>query len=162
MHSLPTHLKYRPMSTQINMSNQVVEQDQQTEEARARCLVDYQVWWRSREATGTEADETGGQVDEAQQTATVSELLKKYCDLVWYARKHDWMRKNPSVAQGCAHVKRLYPEEVADLDGDDWETAKWAHGFNSGMLACLRLLHPENSPKKIHPARLANFPSLHT
>ena len=96
------------------MSAQIVEQDQQTEEARARCLVDYQVWWRSREATGTEADEAEMQVDEAQQTATVSELHKKYCDLVWYARKHDWMRKKPSVARGCAHVKRLYPEEVAD------------------------------------------------
>ena len=74
-------------------------------------------------------------------------LSKKYLDLVWYARSHPasdteyWLKVPESIRdgafQGQMRVEEDYPDEVTALrDGD----SDWQHGFNSGMLAAIRLI----------------------
>lgn len=67
------------------------------------------------------------------------ELHEKYFQLVWLARKYPEDYKNPKIAKVIDQVNFDYPDEVVELsspiDGD------WHHGFNSGMLACIRLIH---------------------
>ena len=89
----------------------------------------------------------------------INRLEKKYFDLVWYARKprdeNDEVtvvmmtRDHPTtleIAEGAtqqaAKVAKKYPEEVAELNSDDGD---WSHGFNSGMLAALRLVQEMES-----------------
>jgi len=71
---------------------------------------------------------------------------KKYFDLVWYARSRpadhpSWADTPESIRTGAlnaqAKVEEMYPDEIDDLRS---ETGDWEHGFNSGMLACLRLV----------------------
>lgn len=68
----------------------------------------------------------------------------KYCDLVWFARSDP--RSAPGspddIRAGCflsqCAVEAAYPQEterIRDPEGSDW-----AHGFNSGMLASVRLM----------------------
>lgn len=73
----------------------------------------------------------------------LQEQAGKYWDLVWYARsdprcspdKPDDIRAG--VFLGQTRIEATYPEEVESLSG---EHSNWQHGFNSGMLACLRLI----------------------
>ena len=81
---------------------------------------------------------------------TLEKLLqdweKKYFDLVWYARSPpsddpSWVDTPESIRTGAlnsqAKVEEMYPDEVDELKS---EASDWTHGFNSGMLACLRLV----------------------
>lgn len=64
----------------------------------------------------------------------LSEMEKKYFDLVWLARKRP--DDKAIAADAIARVRRAYPEEVERLGG---EHGQWEHGFNSGCLAAFRL-----------------------
>ena len=76
----------------------------------------------------------------------LDEQEEKFAHLVWYARSDpncyadgsvpDDIRAGAFVEQTAAEAK--YPEETATLA--DPEIGDWAHGFNSGMLACLRFI----------------------
>jgi len=70
------------------------------------------------------------------------ELEAMYCSLVWYARGScfgDDVDKDiyRSALKARAKVEAEYPEEVGEFaDGPN----DWQHGFNSGMLAAVRLI----------------------
>ena len=60
----------------------------------------------------------------------------KYEELIWFARSG----RNthiPAVVTHRKRIKEMYPEEIELLSG---ESGDWAHGFNSGMLAGMRLI----------------------
>jgi len=76
----------------------------------------------------------------------IKEWEQKYFDLVWYARKPpkdhpEWGSWSSSISAAAknamAQVEEKYPDEVDALKSDSGD---WEHGFNSGMLACLRLV----------------------
>ena len=76
--------------------------------------------------------------------------LDKYAALVWYARKPNPANKeawakfstNDEIKQGAlnemARVEEMFPEEVTSLKRPP--AGDWQHGFNSGVLAALRLV----------------------
>ena len=72
-----------------------------------------------------------------EQEGTITELHMKYDMLVWYARSNPKNWDRPKVMERIKLVEGSYPQEVKDLKSEDGE---WHHGFNSGMLACLRLM----------------------
>ena len=69
----------------------------------------------------------------------LQELEEKYFHLVWLSRKSSEDYSKEEVAKLMHQVRQDYPKETMHLsspiDGD------WHHGFNSGMLACTRLIH---------------------
>lgn len=68
----------------------------------------------------------------------IGEIIDKYFDLVWYARKDDEDREEiPAVDKHMTRIEELYPEEIHDLV---MHNTDWSHGFNSGALAISRLL----------------------
>jgi hypothetical protein len=70
----------------------------------------------------------------------VSELMGKYFDLVWLARKdEDELIKEEryEILKTIRDIEAKYPQEVKELYECE---SNWQHGFNSGMLACLRFL----------------------
>lgn len=71
-------------------------------------------------------------------TEKLGQIKDKYFDLVWLARKRPGDLKIPAVKAAHDKVRAKYPEEVEQLEDED--IGNWAHGFNSGMLACARLL----------------------
>jgi hypothetical protein len=73
----------------------------------------------------------------------IDALETKYFDLVWLARR------NPQQDAGMDCYQRVvkqYPEELLKLQDPD--NGDWQHGFNSGMLACVRLLRAYALPYK--------------
>ena len=84
---------------------------------------------------------------------TKNELMEKYYSLVWYARS---ISDEPEVAAARKEVRDLYPKEIDDLSTES--NGDWQHGFNSGMLACLRLL----SGGRTTPATMEEFPMLNS
>jgi len=67
------------------------------------------------------------------------EDLKKYESLVWYARSDSSKLLQEEIYEGLAAQKRIekeYPQEVYQLNNDN---ENWTHGFNSGVLAAIRL-----------------------
>ncbi len=75
--------------------------------------------------------------------ATKQEVLEmamnqetKYQSLVWYARSGRNI-DNPDVKHHRDWIEELYSKEIENLSGDDGD---WFHGFNSGMLAGMRLI----------------------
>lgn len=72
----------------------------------------------------------------------LGELEAKYGQLVWYART-SWNPDNDVIAKRKAEIKLCFPKEVEDLEGSQGD---WHHGFNSGMLASVRLLSQYNLP----------------
>ena len=100
----------------------------------------------------------------------VGDLITKYEDLVWYARKPRDMHGKVTLEVGrkampdtpedilqgmvasAARIESMYPLEVASIND-------WTHGFNSGMLAALRMVAPST---RIPARALAEFPSLDT
>ena len=108
---------------------------------------------------------------------SVKDLTEKYEALVWYARKpriagervdleyireHYGSERGDAIIQGAydgaVKVEQQYPEEVDALNAVD-DSASWKHGFNSGMLAALRLMRPRT---RIDQQRLEEFPMLDT
>jgi hypothetical protein len=72
----------------------------------------------------------------------IEELEKKYFDLVWYARANPKDLAAPADiragrAAAMKRIKAAYPREVAALSA---RGSTWDHGFNSGILAAVRLL----------------------
>lgn len=70
----------------------------------------------------------------------ISQNEDKYFDIVWWTRKNEkelLIEQRYDVLASCQKVKEKYPEEVKKIKEcpDNWQ-----HGFNSGMLACLRLV----------------------
>ncbi len=70
---------------------------------------------------------------------TIDEKEEMYFRLVWYARSLGRNSDVPGVIEACEEVETNYPSEVKALRED--ETGYWQHGFNSGMLACLRYIN---------------------
>lgn len=62
--------------------------------------------------------------------------LEKYELLVWLARKSPEDYKMPGVMKLVRKAEGKYKQECMELG--DPELGNWSHGFNSGMLACLR------------------------
>jgi len=87
--------------------------------------------------------------------ATRRELEEKYFKLVWFARSSS-DTKDPIVLREQQKVKDCYPKECAAIACP--EDGNWTHGFNSGMLACLRLF----SSAKITQNNRKEFPFLDT
>lgn len=70
----------------------------------------------------------------------VSELMDKYFDLVWLARSDRDALLKSEIYEALSKINEIeskYEIEVKALYEDD---TNWHHGFNSGMLACLRFL----------------------
>ena len=83
----------------------------------------------------------------------ISKKEDKYFDLVWYARRN-WaeithpirdispvsgrrpMRTYIVMTEQMLRIEMTYPQEIAKLTNID--SGNFEHGFNSGMLACLR------------------------
>ena len=64
--------------------------------------------------------------------------MEKYFDLVWMARKDEaLMRARPDIRKIFNETSAKYPGELKKLQSEEGD---WTHGFNSGMLACSRLL----------------------
>lgn len=65
---------------------------------------------------------------------------EKYFSLVWLARADKELLLKTEVYEALAKIRETeekYPEEVENLDKCE---DNWQHGFNSGMLACIRFL----------------------
>ena len=65
----------------------------------------------------------------------ISEIIDKYGDLVWFASSDP--ETYPTACEPYRAILRKYYKECKALKDDD---ENWQHGFNSGMLACARLL----------------------
>jgi hypothetical protein len=74
--------------------------------------------------------------DEMSVAVKLKALEQKYFDLVWFARSRPENANIPGVKANKDRITAAYPKEVAELQG----ATSWPHGFNSGMLACTRLL----------------------
>ena len=81
-------------------------------------------------------------------------FLEKYEKLVWYARSKS---DSPKITHLRKELELFFPEETKNLKqpGGDWE-----HGFNSGVLASVRLVYDflENGKDQARE----DFPSLDT
>lgn len=93
--------------------------------------------------------------------ATKKEVLEmaikqeeKYVELVWFARSGRNLHI-PAVVLQRERIEKMYPEEVKQLQG---ESGDWAHGFNSGMLAGMRLITSMMEVDVEHAEE--NFPEL--
>ena len=81
----------------------------------------------------------------------LDKLEDKYESLVWYARRD--FKHLPGVPQdiiegaknAAAQVEEIYIDEVQRLKDPHW--GNWTHGFNSGMLAGLRLVLEALTPE---------------
>ena len=89
------------------------------------------------------------------ETELLRKWEEKYFSLVWYARKgptdHPMWADTPDYIKQTAfnemsRVQEMYPDEVDSLSG---ESGDWEHGFNSGMLACLRFVITAQNPEWI-------------
>ena len=74
----------------------------------------------------------------------IDKLLKeqesKYFELVWYARMSP-PYLNQDVADYVSDIEKRYPSEMEQLHSEE---TNWAHGFNSGCLAMVRLIMTSN------------------
>ena len=77
---------------------------------------------------------------------------EKYYNLVWYARSD---KNSHCNRESRAKIETLYPALTKQLCSK--EEADWAHGFNSGMLACLRVM---NGGKGLTHESIEEFPML--
>ena len=103
----------------------------------------------------------------SNSTMKVDDLEQKYFKLVWYARKPPvsntefWDALPADIKEGAQkvlkEVEEKYPTECTNLrcpiHGD------WEHGFNSGMLAAMRLLRRN---VKISQKCMSEFPNCDT
>lgn len=80
-----------------------------------------------------------------QQTKSIQDkidiLREKYVDLVWYARSDD-DGSNQDIGAQKRRIEKKYPSEIEEL----YQNSSWTHGFNSGMLAAVRLLRSYTLP----------------
>lgn len=95
-------------------------------------------------------------------------MQKKYLDLVWHARKAPqsdqeyWAGVPEDIKQGAlncmSRVEEMFPYETDALGSP--EVGNFAHGFNSGALAVLRLI--DTATKYGVDEARAHFPELDT
>ena len=86
----------------------------------------------------------------------LDDLTNKYEMLVWYARSNPkkddeyWKGLPEEIREGAlnsqAMVEEEYPDELDELKSDH---GLFTHGFNSGMLACLRFIETASNPQLI-------------
>jgi hypothetical protein len=84
------------------------------------------------------------------------EYQHKYEELVWYARSG----RNthiPAVVKHRERIEEMYPQEIELLSS---ESGDFSHGFNSGMLAGMRLITSMMLINSEHATE--NFPELDT
>lgn len=81
--------------------------------------------------------------DESVLLGRLEELRGKYFDLVWMARKSPKDLKDPNLKRIFNETSAKYPGELQKLQGPEGD---WRHGFNSGMLASVRLIGEYISP----------------
>lgn len=86
----------------------------------------------------------------------LKELHEKYTSLVWFARVNPENLINSVVKTNYDEIKNKYPNEIGELQSVN---SDWNHGFNSGMLSCLRLLGLGNG---ITLDNIEEFPNLDT
>ena len=68
----------------------------------------------------------------------IDQIMEKYFDLVWMARRDEaLMKARPDIRKTFNKLVAKYPGELQKLQSEEGD---WTHGFNSGMLACSRLL----------------------
>jgi hypothetical protein len=68
----------------------------------------------------------------------IDQIMEKYFDLVWMARRdEELLNERPDIRKIFNEVSAKYPGELKKLQS---HAGDWHHGFNSGMLACSRLL----------------------
>tara|TARA_R110002124_G_scaffold285171_1_gene463374 strand:+ start:100 stop:411 length:312 start_codon:yes stop_codon:yes gene_type:complete len=88
----------------------------------------------------------------------LNQLTEKYLDLVWYARCEAFIGQKPAPSHSTAiqleRIERLFPEETNQLKNNE---DNWTHGYNSGVLAALRLI--ENG-KGVTEESISEFPNL--
>jgi len=80
----------------------------------------------------------------------------KYEELVWFARSGRNIHI-PSVIKHRETIKNQFPTEIQQLQN---ENSDWTHGFNSGMLAGMRLITSMMDINIEHA--IENFPELDT
>jgi hypothetical protein len=68
----------------------------------------------------------------------LGQLETKYFDLVWLARKKPDMWYHPVIGPMIKEVEEKWPKESEILSRP--KEGDWQHGFDSGILACVRLL----------------------
>tara|TARA_R100001163_G_C5021558_1_gene164239 strand:+ start:69 stop:392 length:324 start_codon:yes stop_codon:yes gene_type:complete len=97
----------------------------------------------------------------------INEMAEKHFNLVWFARRSpEQVEQYPSPAREQAmdalkEIERKFPDDVlriSSVDGDFW------HGFNSGVLASLRLIQGLDAAttKEEEEAEFEEFPFLDT
>jgi len=79
-------------------------------------------------------------MNKKQLVENVVEKLKKYDDLIWYARATPENYHIKGVKENVDRIEKEYPDEVNELNGLSAEHINWHHGFNSGMVAALRYI----------------------
>ena len=79
-------------------------------------------------------------MNKKQLVENVVEKLKKYEDLIWYARATPENYHIKGVKENVDRIEKEYPNEVKELSGLSTEHTNWHHGFNSGMVAALRYI----------------------
>lgn len=79
-------------------------------------------------------------MNKKQLIENVVEKLKKYEDLIWYARATPENYHIKGVKENVDRIEKEYPDEVKELNGLSAEHINWHHGFNSGMVAALRYI----------------------
>lgn len=79
-------------------------------------------------------------MNKKQLIENVVEKLKKYDDLIWYARATPENYHIKGVKENVDRIEKEYPDEVNELNGLSAEHINWHHGFNSGMVAALRYI----------------------
>jgi hypothetical protein len=79
-----------------------------------------------------------------------------YEELVWFARSGRNINI-PEVVKHREFIEKCYPKEIEQLRG---ETGDWSHGFNSGMLAGMRLI--TSMMEQSTQEAIENFPELDT
>lgn len=95
--------------------------------------------------------------EQSKVSEKLVEMQDKYEALVRYARKSEEQIKTiPKAREYASEIQNSYPFECQQLH----EYGDWAHGFNSGMLACDRyFLDIEQDGVEFANE---NFPSLDT
>jgi len=74
-------------------------------------------------------------MNKKQLLETIVQKHDKWVDLLWYARINPKNIDVAGVKENKERIEKLYPTEVKELQS---ENGDWSHGFNSGMVACLR------------------------
>lgn len=100
--------------------------------------------------------------DTTLSTVTPEKLHEKFFDLCWYARRNREQVEQynepfrTQALEKMMEIEEQYPIEIKELRHDIM--GEFFQGFNSGMLACLRLL----SDAKIYQTHWEDFPYLDT